>query len=381
MTQKNASKDPGRVYESRLKSLRKLMRQVHLDAFMVLIPENRRYLSGFIGEDTQFDESAGALLITGSTLLLATDSRYETQAAYEAPLYRIFCYKEGLAKAFPEILGILKARRIGFESIRISVRDHGRIVEEIRSKKIPVELVPIEDLVERRRLIKSKAEIDAIRSALNVAESALLSVSGLIRPGVMETQAAWSLEKEMREAGAESLSFPVIVASGPNSALPHAIPGKRCFKSGEPILIDWGARLNGYCSDISRTVFIGKPDPVFKKMFDTVSDAQKKAIDAIRPGVSSRVIDRIARSHIEKKGFKGRFGHGLGHGVGLAIHEGPRINPLKDTPLMPGMVFTVEPGIYIPGLGGVRLENMVVVRKEGAETLNRLGLPYSFAGF
>ncbi|OGP57568.1 MAG: hypothetical protein A2V65_10465 [Deltaproteobacteria bacterium RBG_13_49_15] len=381
MSQKNANKNPGRVYESRLKSLRKLMRQADLDAFMVLIPENRRYLSGFTGEDTQFDESAGALMITQSILLLVTDSRYETQAASEAPLYRIFCYKEGLAKAFPEILRILKPGRIGFESIRMSVRDHGRIVEEIRSKKNPVELVPIEDLVERRRLIKSRAEIDAIRSALNVAESALLSVSDHIRPGVMETEAAWSLEKEMREAGAESLSFPVIVASGPNSALPHAIPGKRCFKSGEPILIDWGARLNGYCSDISRTVFIGKPDPVFKKMFDTVSDAQKKAIDAIRPGVSSRVIDRIARSHIEKKGFKDRFGHGLGHGVGLAVHEGPRISPLKDIPLMPGMVFTVEPGIYIPGLGGVRLENMVAVRKEGAETLNHLNLSYSFEGF
>ena len=178
------------------------------------------------------------------------------------------------------------------------------------------------------------------------------------------------LNISISEKSAVCLSFPAIVASGPNSALPHAIPENRKFKKGEPILFDWGARLNGYCSDISRTFVIGKPDETFTKVFTTVYDAQRMAVDAIKAGVSSKSVDDTARKHIEEKGFKGKFGHGLGHGVGLAIHEPPRIGPLKDTTLEEGMVFTVEPGIYLPGWGGIRLENMVVVRKDHAEVLN-----------
>ena len=179
------------------------------------------------------------------------------------------------------------------------------------------------------------------------------------------------MEKGMREAGADALSFPTIVAAGTNSALPHAIPGDRVINNGEPILFDWGARLNGYCSDISRTVVLGKPDSTFEKVFQTVLDAQRLATDAIKPGISSKAVDKVARDHIETKGFGGKFGHGLGHGTGLAIHESPRLSPLKDIVLEPGMVSTVEPGVYLPDWGGVRLENMIVVRNNGAEVLNR----------
>jgi Xaa-Pro aminopeptidase len=162
------------------------------------------------------------------------------------------------------------------------------------------------------------------------------------------------------------------VATGTNSALPHAIPGSRKIKTGEPVLFDWGVKYNGYCSDISRTVVIGKPDSTFKKVFQTVLDAQRLAIDAVKPGISSKRVDEIARNYINAKGFKGKFGHGLGHGTGLAIHESPRLSPIKDIPLKPGMVSTIEPGIYLPDWGGVRLENMIVVRDESAEVLNQL---------
>ncbi len=365
---------PARTFHrSRIRRLRKAMKKKHIDTFMVLVQENRRYLSGFTGEDTQFDESAGALFITGEQQVLATDFRYDTQARSEAPLFEVFRHREGLAKALPEILKSLGTERLGFESIRLSVMERRRIEDHLKKAKMKVEPVATAGLVEQSRMVKSAAETAAIRKALHLAEKAFERILPLLKPGISEKEAAWALEKEMRESGAEGVSFPVIAAFGENSALPHAIPGERRLKAGEPLLFDWGARLDGYCSDISRSFCIGKPDPLFKKIFRAVCDAQQKAVEAIHPDASARKVDRAARSLIRRRGFKGRFGHGLGHGVGLAIHEAPRMGPsAKETLIAPGMVFTVEPGIYIPEWGGIRLENMVVVRKDGAEVLNRL---------
>ncbi len=366
------SKPETDIQQLRLNLLRADIVEAKIDTLMVLVEENRRYLSGFTGEDTQFDESAGALFITPTQLLLATDSRFETQAETESPLFDIYCYKKGLVKALPEIFGMLNTRKLGIESIRLSVKDYNQFLEQIKSSKLNIELTLTEGLVEKQRLIKTEKEIDSMKKALSLAETAFRLFMETIEPGMTEIKAAWTLEKMMREAGAEALSFPVIAASGPNAALPHAIVGKRPFKNGEPILFDWGTKLNGYCSDISRTLILGKGDDTFQKVFSTVADAQRKAIDAIKPGISSKKIDQIARDHIDKMGFKGRFGHGLGHGVGLAIHESPRVSPLKDRELLPGMVFTVEPGIYLPGWGGVRLENMVRITSDDVEVLNRM---------
>jgi Xaa-Pro aminopeptidase len=224
------------------------------------------------------------------------------------------------------------------------------------------------------RVRKQETEIQATQKALAVAESAFKKTAESIQPGMTEKEVAWTLEKNMREAGAESISFPTIVASGPNSALPHAIPTDRRIKEGEPILFDWGARLDGYCSDTSRTIVLGEADDQFQQVFDVVVQAQKMAIKGIRAGASTKAVDSLARKHIEDKGFKERFGHALGHGTGLAVHEPPRLSPLSDTRLEAGMLVTVEPGIYLPDWGGVRIENQVVVRKEGAEVLNRLGV-------
>ena len=359
--------------ENRINILRKILSEKNFDTFMILVEENRRYLSGFTGEDTGFDESAGALFITGERLILATDSRYELQARQEAPDYELICYKKGLVNELSNILNTLKAKKLGFESKRLSHMQYNKITGQLLSDDLQVQLVETEDIVESLRIKKEDGEIKDIKKALFIAESAFRNfIANNIIPGITEKEAAWEMEKGMRETGADSISFPIIVASGPNSALPHAIPGNRKIKKGEPILFDWGARINGYCSDISRTVVIGKPDETFLKVYETVLNAQSMAIDAIRPGISSRAVDKIARDYIEKMGFKGKFCHGLGHGTGLAIHEYPGLNPIRDTTLDKNMVFTIEPGIYIPGWGGVRLENMVVVRESRAEVLNSL---------
>lgn len=373
----NTRKPDDAVIENRLESLRESFTEKNLDGLLVLVEENRRYLSGFTGEDTQFDESAGALIITRDQLILATDSRFELQAGNEATLYEIICYKEGLAKALPEITKNLKIQRLGFESIRMSYYQYRKITENLSSEAPQIDLVETSDIVEILRVIKEESEIEATRTALGIAELAFRKVAAALTPGMTEKEAAWAMEKEMREAGADGLSFPTIVASGPNSALPHAIPGDRKLSEGEPLLFDWGSRLSGYCSDTSRTLVIGTPDETFETVYNTVLNAQKKAIDAIRPGMSSKAVDEIARNHIEAKGFKDKFGHGLGHGTGLAVHEAPRLSPLKDTRLETGMIFTVEPGIYLPGWGGIRIENQVVVREDGAEVLNGLNTAYS----
>jgi Xaa-Pro aminopeptidase len=362
------------IIKKRIARVKKILPQINIDTLMVSVDENRRYLSGFRGHDTQFDESAGALFISESGLILSTDSRYEEQAVKEAPLFEIICHKEGFAKEIPKILKQLGTKKLGVESKRISLIDYRKTAKEIKKSGLKIKLAETENIIEHLREIKNEKEILSIKKALFIAESVYSDIQGYIKPGITEKEAAWKIEKGLREAGAESVSFPVIVASGPNSALPHAIPSDRKFKKGEPILFDWGAKVDGYCSDISRTIVIGEPDDMFKKVYNTVLEAQSMAIKAIRSGTDSKYIDSVARNHIEKSGFKGRFGHGLGHGTGLSIHEQPRLSPLTNSILESGMVVTIEPGIYIPGWGGVRLENMVVVRKNRAEVLNKLDL-------
>jgi len=363
----------------RIEKVRASIIKHDIDTLLVSTQENRRYLSGFTGEDTQCDESAGSLFISGKELILATDSRFDLQATKESENFEVVCYREGLAKDLPDILRRLRSKRLGLESVRMSLKQFHEFEKILSSENIGVELVPTETIVEQIREIKDEEEIEKTRQTLSLAEKAFIGMLQEIQPGMTEKKIAWLLEKKMRESGADTLSFPSIVASGPNSALPHAIPGDRTWMKGEPLLFDWGAMLNGYCSDTSRTLFFGKTDNTFQKVFQTVVDAQKKAIDAIQDGASTREVDRIARDHIENKGFKGKFGHGLGHGTGLAIHEAPRLSPLKDTVLKAGMLVTVEPGIYLPEWGGVRVENQVVVRDKGAEVLNSLDEDISFS--
>jgi Xaa-Pro aminopeptidase len=364
------------MIESRIEHVRAAFSQEGIDAFLVLVEENRNYLSGFNAQDHQFDESAGALLITPDDLVLATDSRFEVQALQEAPLYHVVIYRKGLAKELPSLTKQYNIQRLGFESVRLSVKQYNEITDTLKGAGSTVELVPAENLVEGFREIKSPDEIQKTREALVLAEKAFVEVVRVLKPGMTEKSVAWAMEKAMREAGADSLSFPTIVAAGPNSALPHAIPSDRIIRDGEPVLFDWGARLNGYCSDISRTVVLGTPDETFLKVHQTVLEAQQRAIAVIKAGISSRAVDHEARDYIREQGFEGKFGHGLGHGTGLAVHEAPRLSPLKETTLQSGMIVTVEPGIYLPEWGGIRIENQVVVSDGGAVVLNNLKETY-----
>jgi Xaa-Pro aminopeptidase len=365
---KEVSLDP--IFQKRVDKVRASLAKNQLDALMVSIQENRYYLSGFTGEDTQFDESAGFLIISEKHQILATDSRYELQAKEQAGGYEVFCYKKSLEKELPKIIKARGIRRLGFEGNRISHKNYSLYTQAFRKLAAPVEMISTENIVETLRRVKSEAEIQRTVNALQLAEKAFFQVLGRIRPGLTEKEVAWEMEKTMREAGAQSLSFPVIVASGPNSALPHAIPTDRKLQPGEPVLIDWGARLAEYCSDTTRTIILGKPDEKFMHVYETVVTARDTAASSIKAGASGTAVDKVARDIIEKNGFAGKFGHSLGHGTGLAVHEGPRLSPLKDDHLETGMIVTVEPGIYLPGWGGIRMENQVVVRSDRAQVLN-----------
>ncbi len=365
------------IIKSRVHDIRASMLESTIDALFVTIAENRRYVSGYTAEDTAHDESAGALLITRDDLILLTDSRYTLQAETECPDFRVITYKKGLSKELPALLPTLTSGvpvRLGYEKRKMTCEQFEMLETELHKAGLPTELVGTTDMVEKFRVVKNNDEVEAIKSALALAENAFSAVVENLAPGMTERDIAWAMEKRMREAGAQSVSFPVIVAAGANAALPHATPGPDSIRPGQPILFDWGARRNGYCSDTSRTIIMGKPDQRFDEIFNAVYDAQQKATEAVRPGAYTNDIDAIARNVLKAKGLDAYFGHGLGHGVGLAIHEQPSLSPVieKNTRLEENMVFTVEPGVYIPDWGGVRLENMVVVRHDGPEVLNRL---------
>ncbi|MDY6824337.1 MAG: aminopeptidase P family protein [Thermodesulfobacteriota bacterium] len=354
----------------RIQQLRGRMKESEMDTLLVLSDENRRYLSGFTGEDGGYGESAGALFITENRLVLATDARFDLQAGNQAPLYEIVCYRSGLAVQVAEILSDLKTRCLGYEAARLTCAQFKRFNEKIGAA---VEMRDADGLLNGLRMRKDATELDIMKRSLALAEDVFERfVADDLSPGMTEKQAAWILEKRMRESGAEGLAFPVIAAFGDNSALPHAVCGDRPLKPGEPLLFDWGARVDGYCSDISRSFVKGNADDLYKHVHRTVWEARARAIEMIRPGVNARDVDGAARGHIDAAGYKGRFGHGVGHGVGLAIHEPPSVGSTSEAVLEEGMVFTIEPGIYLPDWGGVRLEEMVVVQPDGALILNRL---------
>lgn len=363
---------PTQIFEKRITKLRKKLADSDLDTIIVLSDENRRYLSGYTGEDGGYDETAGILIITENDLILACDARYNTQAENEAPLFSVICYEKSFTKELPKIFKSINASNVGFEAERLTFKMYEKTLKELSESNSDVKIKSDNSILINLRIIKDEFEIIKIKNALKISEDSFLQFKKLIKEGMSEKEAAWVFEKLMRENGADSLSFDVIAASGENSALPHAIPGIRKFKNAEPLLFDFGARLNGYCSDTSRTLILGKSTDKFEQVYDIVFQAQKKAVEQIKPGIKASKIDKIARDYIENTEYKGKFAHGLGHGVGIVIHEAPRFSKFDDTFLEQGMIVTVEPGIYIPGWGGIRLENMIEVTENGANVLNTL---------
>jgi Xaa-Pro aminopeptidase len=346
----------------RLRKLRAAIAASGLDALLVSQPENRRYLSGFTG-------SAGWLLISAKSAVLATDFRYVEQAGAEAPDFEIVRTTRELRDWFASLVSDAGWRRLGFEASVLSYDSHRKLGEAMQSRQGDLELVPTTDLVEQLRAIKEPAELDLITTAVKLADEALEQARPGIRPGVTEKQAAWEIEKLLRQQGSEAVAFEIIVASGPNAALPHARPTDRPIGSGDTVVIDMGARFNGYCSDLTRTLLMGKTDGTLREIYDIVLRAQIAAIEGAKSGMDAVQADQLARSIIEQAGYADAFGHGLGHGVGLAVHELPTLGPGASGSLADGMVFTIEPGIYLPGQGGVRIEDMVVLEKGTARVL------------
>jgi Xaa-Pro aminopeptidase len=357
------------VYKKRITRFRKRIKNEGVDCAWIVQPENRRYLSGFRAADLQLTESSGSLVINEHASLLLTDSRYTEEASREAVGFRVKMVQNGIVEGLIDLLPELGIRRLGFEKDYISWGLHQELKKRLNNLSPPIELVPLEGIVEEMRERKDAGESDALQASAKLLCSVMEEIIAYLEPGRSEREIAWKVEEFARAVGADELAFPSIVASGPNSALPHAVPTERRLAQGEPIILDLGVRLNGYCSDMTRTVFLGTPSPSFVKIYQTVREAQAAALKEIRPGMDTSFVDGIARDLIKKEGFGDYFGHGLGHGVGLAIHEGPRLGPKKPSLLKEGMVVTVEPGIYIPGKGGVRLEEMVLLTEGGARIL------------
>ena len=339
---------------NRLSNLRQEMSRHEIDAILISQPQNRRYLSGFTG-------SAGFLLITGRDAVLATDFRYTEQATIQAPDYVIFQITGTMSNWLPELTAGLDSHRLGFEDGHVTFSLYQQLHDILKDTRPNLKLVPAGGLVESLRAIKEPEEIELITRAAEITDRALETVTDTLQPGVTEKEVAWKLESCLRELGSQTIAFDVILASGPNAALPHAKPSERKIPPGEPIVIDMGGRIEGYCSDLSRTICLGTPDETFRKVYGTVLEAQLAAINGIKEGMSGHDADAIARVVIEKAGYGKAFGHALGHGVGLAEHEEPRLGSNSEDILKANMVFSIEPGIYITGWGGVRIEDLAVM--------------------
>lgn len=353
--------------ETRQGALLALLAAAGLDGLLVLSLANIRYLTGFTG-------SSALLLIREAGATLITDFRYATQAPHEAgnaarvEIDRISTW-DRLGKVASETKN---GARLGFEAHIATVRDGGRIaaIEHARWE-------PVSDLVEQLRLVKDPGEVQAIRRAAEVAQAALNEVLREITAGQQELTVAALLESALRRRGSEWHPFPTIVASGPRAALPHARTSEREIQAGEFLLLDFGAQVDGYCADLTRTVVVGaRADQRQRLVYNTVATAQRRALNGIRAGLTGREADSLAREVIVSAGFGEAFGHSLGHGLGLEVHEAPRVGPTGQAALPPGAVVTVEPGIYLPEWGGVRLEDDALVTGDGTELLsdNRVDL-------
>ncbi len=347
--------------EERLKSVRKILDMNHLDGILFSSLENIRYLCGFTGSD-------GVLLITRKESFFLTDSRYWTQSEEEVKGSQIVHYRKKMEGIF-SLLFDLKLRKIGFESASLPFSAHQFLVGKLSPE---AKLIPLEEEIKNIRALKDKQELALLRASIEIASKAYLEVLELLKEGVVEREVALEMEWSMKRKGAEALGFDIIMASGRRSALPHGKASSKRVEKGDFILMDFGSEFLGYHSDQTRTVVCGSPSSEQQKIYRIVKDAHDKAIESVRPGIPIGEVDGTARDHIRNQGYGEYFGHGLGHGIGLAVHEDPVVNSENKGLVREGMVFTIEPGIYIPDWGGVRIEDMVLVTAQGVEVLTHL---------
>ena len=359
MTQ--ARKTPPEPYSLRINKLRAEMDRRKLDGYLIQNRLDQYWLTGFTGED-------GAVLVTPRTVVLLTDGRFQDTADLEAPYARKVVRKKRSPEETVVELRRGKVTRLGFDPDHMNVREF----TAFRKLASPTRLVAASDMIAPLRAIKDASEVALLRQAVRVAEQAFNEVRAWLRPGLSEREIAAELAYRMRRLGAQGESFPAIVAVGSNAAIPHYEPGDRKLAENELLLVDWGAKVSWYGSDLTRVLWLGTIPPRLRQVFDIVREAADRAIDAVKPGIKASAVDRVARELIRKSGYGKHFTHGLGHGLGLGGHEGPRFGKRSKDVLKPGMAVTIEPGIYLPGEGGVRIEHDVLVTETGHELLSTL---------
>ncbi|MEC9451086.1 MAG: aminopeptidase P family protein [Chloroflexota bacterium] len=341
-------------YKSRISYLRDKISESDIDTLFISNKDNIRYYSGFTG-------TFAFLLISKEKSIIITDSRYTLRAEEESPDYEIYQLKSG-DNWIENSTNITKTKIIGYEGDHVSVNLLNQLKK--RAEKINA-WKDFSEKITLGRIIKSEEEVRILQETINISDSAFNTVSKKINIGMTEKDVAWEMEKEMRELGAESPSFDTIVASGINGSKPHHSPTDKLINNNEAITIDMGAKYKGYCSDLTRTIFIGEPDEKFKKIYTTVLRAQLISMETAQPEMTGEEIDKIARDIIAAEGYGEYFGHSLGHGVGIEIHENPGVGPNSKNSIKPGMVYTIEPGIYIENWGGIRIEDMVIMTESG----------------
>ena len=350
----------------RVPRLRHALAKHGLDGALISNAQNRRYLSGFTG-------SAGYLLVTADDAVIATDFRYYEQSAQQTPDFRLHKTIGGFEAWAPPLFAGLGGKKVAFEAGDMTVATHQALKKALATlpETERPKLVPTPNLVEALRIYKEPEEVAALQRAVDLGDAAFTHVAERIEPGWTEKQVAWEIEKYIREHGGDGLSFDTIVAGGPWGAMPHAYPRERKLEAGEGVVIDMGCDVGGYMSDLTRTVVLGKPDDQFRKIYDIVLTAQLAAEEMVRPGMTGEACHMIAHKVIDAAGYGETFGHGLGHGIGLQVHEAPRVARTSTDELKESMVFTIEPGIYITGWGGVRIEDMVVLEDGKARVMSR----------
>lgn len=343
--------------ENRMKLLRSQLKQLGIDGMLITSSTNRRYITGFTG-------TAGAVLISMKHAELITDSRYSEQAKNQAIDFEVIQHKDTLLQQIIEDVRKLGITRLGFEKNHLVFDSYQQLTDGLS-----IETVPVSGVIENLRMVKNDEELEKIRTAAQIADATFAHILEFIAPGLSEKTIRYEMEAFMRKQGADGGAFETIVASGVRSALPHGVASDKLIQKGEMLTLDFGAYYRGYRSDLTRTIAIGEPDSRLKEIYQIVWDAELLTIDRLRPGVSCRDIDDFTHRYIDALGYGPHFEHGTGHGIGLDIHEEPFFSKKSDKVLESGMVVTVEPGIYIPALGGVRIEDDVLITPEGHEVL------------
>lgn len=341
----------------KLMKLREQMQKRELDSLLVTNPYNLRFITGFTG-------TAGLALITPNDAWFITDFRYTEQAGEQVKEFKVVQAQKGLIDEVARIAQEAAVERLAFEQDYMTFATYSQYQE-----KLSATLEPVSGLIEKLRMVKSPEELEVLKAAAKIADDAFEHICTYIKAGMTELQVSNELEFFMRSQGATSSSFDIIVASGLRSALPHGVASDKKIEQGDLITLDFGALYNGYVSDITRTVAVGEPSDKLKEIYQVVLDSQVLALENIKPGMTGIEADAIARDYIKSKGYGEAFGHSTGHGIGLEVHEGPGLSFRSETVLEPGMAVTVEPGIYLPGIGGVRIEDDILITETGNERL------------